>query len=150
MSKKTVNEDKSPPGELEILQNLIFGNQARETSRRLADIETRLNESSQELRTVINNNQEIALTNSNDQSASVRKELTQRINRQHEELTGQINQVQQDLTNQLRKLQSELSEQITKMGNTQQERLQAASEESRERDDSLRQELLTLTTWLDD
>jgi hypothetical protein len=98
-----------------------------------------------------------------DQGAQLRarqKELIERFDHQDAEQTVQLRAVQKELSegldklaadflHQLRAAQKELSDQIEKQGVEQTERMRNLQAEARQRDDSLRQELLALTDSLE-
>lgn len=88
------------------------------------------------------------------------KDLAERIERQSTDQNAQLRAAQKDLSDrldrleadfisQLRATRKELDDQIEKMGIDQAERLRGLQTEARQRDDSLRQELLELAASLD-
>jgi DNA anti-recombination protein RmuC len=102
-------------------------------------------------------------TQGSDQTVQLKaaqKDLAERLERQTTEQTTQTRAVQKELSEalsklegdfvrQLRTAQKELSDQIEKSSAEQAERLRNLQAEARQRDDSLRQELLSMTAALE-
>jgi DNA anti-recombination protein RmuC len=135
--------------ELETLRELIFGNQAREFSRRLDTLESQLAASRRELQTLIHDTSGAVAQDATAKTTAVRKDLTQKLDKQYAELSARLEQLEETFSAQLRAAQKELSERLDKLSAQQTAQLQTAQAESRQRDDDLRRELLTLTAWLD-
>lgn len=99
-----------------------------------------------------------------DQSAQLRlaqKDLTEKLDRQSVEQSSQLQSSQKqlndklenlaaDLLRQLRETHKELSDRLDKQGTEQAERTRTLQLEARQRDDGLRQELLSMAASLDD
>ncbi len=94
------------------------------------------------------------------QLRAAQKDLAERFDRQSTDQTAQLRAAQKELSDrldrleadfvgQLRTTRKELDDQIEKMGVDQSERLRGLQTEARQRDDSLRQELLDLAASLD-
>jgi len=94
------------------------------------------------------------------QLRAAQKDLAERFDRQSTDQTAQLRAAQKELSDRLDKLEAdfvgqlrttrkELDDQIEKMGVDQAERLRGLQAEARQRDDSLRQELLELAASLD-
>lgn len=67
-----------------------------------------------------------------------------------QELTAALDALRQELVEQIQAAKSELSDRVDRLGADQSNRLLAFQNEARQRDEDLRQELLTLSAWLDD
>lgn len=67
-----------------------------------------------------------------------------------QELTAALDALRQELVEQIQATKSELSDRVDRLGADQSNRLLAFQNEARQRDEDLRQELLTLSAWLDD
>lgn len=67
-----------------------------------------------------------------------------------QELTAALDALRQELVEQIQAAKSELNDRVDRLGADQSNRLLAFQNEARQRDEDLRQELLTLSAWLDD
>lgn len=67
-----------------------------------------------------------------------------------QELTAALDALRQELLEHIQMTKSELSDRIDRLDADQSNRLLAFQNEARQRDEDLRQELLTLSAWLDD
>ncbi len=67
-----------------------------------------------------------------------------------QELMAALDALRQELVEQIQGTKSELSDRVDRLGADQSNRLLAFQNEARQRDEDLRQELLTLSAWLDD
>ena len=136
--------------DLESLRGILFGNQAKAVNRRLDDLESRGEESHLALTNLVNEKINSLASGSSQDLTVARKELVSRIDQNHKELTDKISDLATDFQSQLRVAQKELTEHLTQLNAEQIERARAVQVEARQQNDELRQELLTLTAWLDD
>lgn len=99
-------------------------------------------------------------TDQSSQLRAVQKELSERLERQSAEQSAQLSTVQKqlsesieklaaDLMRQLRETHKELSDRMDKSAAEQAERMRNQQAESRQRDDTLRQDLLAMAASLD-
>ncbi|MCA9938343.1 MAG: hypothetical protein KC418_06860 [Anaerolineales bacterium] len=170
-------------GELARLQEILYGNQARVTDRRLSDLEQRLEAVRQELSDSVNARFGKLETSTQENLSKARRalsdeierlgqrqgadlvstqgEFNDRLTRQDQAQTAQLRAAQrelmdaidalrQDLVAQIHAAKTELSERLERLGADQTGRLLAAQNEARQRDEALRQEMLALSSWLDD
>jgi hypothetical protein len=148
------------------LADLEFGLQAarRELSDTFGDkLESASGTSASQLtetRTEFNRKLESLGSEQTAQLRSAQKDLAERLERQtseqnaqlrtaQKELSDRLDRLEADFVNQLRTARKELDDQIEKMGVDQAERLRGAQTEARQRDDTLRQELLELAASLE-
>lgn len=147
MSKQDNDTQPDPPShELETLRNLIYGNQARAAEKRITNLERRVETVYAELGETIRSKTGEAGTHAAEQLAQVRRELLDRMDGQHADLVKRLDALAADMKSQLNALQAKME----KLHAEQTERLLTLQADAQERDDDLRQELLTLTAWLDD
>jgi DNA anti-recombination protein RmuC len=148
------------PTELESLRNILFGNQARATDTRLNQLETHLESQRLHLEEAIQEQVAAMGTQAAQQLEATRKAMTDQIARQfadqaeqqrslQQELNARMDQMSTEFQQQFINLQQTFGKQISQLRSDLLERLQSTLAESRQRDDDLRQELLTMTAWLD-
>ena len=149
-----MTEKKQSPasGELENLREILFGNQARATDDRLTILEEALQKQHRDLTDALNKQAAAQREATDAAERSLKNQLTNQANTtqaNHQALEESLSQLRTDhkrlmdemqatFTQELENLRSSLSDQIRRMQN-----------ESRQRDDDLRQELLTVSNWLD-
>lgn len=85
-----------------------------------------------------------------DRLARQDKAQTTLLHEMQREVTDTLDALRQDLLAQIQITKSELSDRIDRLGTDQSNRLLTFQNETRQRDEDLRQELLTLSAWLDD
>lgn len=85
-----------------------------------------------------------------DRLARQDKAQTTTLQEAQQELTDMLDALRQELIEQIQTARSELSDRIDRLGADQSNRLLTFQNEARQRDEDLRQELLTLSAWLDD
>lgn len=137
-------------GELEVLRDLIFGNQARDFSRRLTDVESRLEAFRRELKSDQETRSQAVAKTAADQNTALRKEATSRIDREVQVLGERIEQLTTDYLEQMESARRTIEARLDRMQEESGERLRLLEQEARQRDDDLRAELLTVTAWLED
>ncbi len=120
MSKKETSPETNP--DLDQLRNILYGNQARATEKRLDDLEARLETVRRELSEDLNK-----------RAASLSSSTTSQLNDNRNTLSAQIDQMAADFNQRLDTQIATLNQQLTD-----------SRAESRQRDNDLRQEMLTL------
>jgi hypothetical protein len=140
----------SNAGELEVLRDLIFGNQARDFTKRLSDLDTRLEAARRELKTELDSRAQTVAKSASDQNSALRKEANSRMDKEVQVLSERIDQLSTDLHDLIENARRTLESRLDRMQEDASERLRLLEEEARQRDDDLRAELLTLSAWLDD
>lgn len=136
--------------DLETLRDLLFGNQVRDLSRRLTELDSRVEAAKRDLKASLNTRADGLASSTAEQVATVRKELNGRIDQETKSLAERIDKLAAELSNQLQAMHKELGSRLDELQSELTERLQTAQEEARQRDDELRAELLALSAWLDD
>ncbi len=153
---KNVDAGSVPPGaggnagELEVLRDLIFGNQARDFTRRLSDIDGRLETIRRELKNEQDEAAQSLTKASADQTATLRKEAHSRIDKEVQMLSERIEQLAADFNEQMESARRTLEARLDRLQTESSDRLRLLEEEARQRDDDLRAELLTVSAWLED
>jgi hypothetical protein len=137
-------------GELEVLRDLIFGNQARDFTKRLSDLDGRLETTRRELKSELDARAQAVAKAASDQNSTLRKEANSRIDKEVQILSERTDQLSADLHNLIENARRTLESRLDRMQEEANERLRLLEEEARQRDDDLRAELLTLSAWLDD
>ena len=122
-NKNTPTQKVETPNDLEQLRDILYGNQARVTEDRLNELETRLEAVNQELKINLDHQVTALSGSTDDQFKTVEEKLNQTIANFNQRLDQQI---------------SDLRKQISDF-----------RAESRQRDNDLRQEMLTLGAMLD-
>lgn len=140
----------SNAGELEVLRDLIFGNQARDFAQRLSDIDGRLETVRRELKSEQEATAQSLAKTSSDQTTTLRKETHSRIDKEVQILDERIEQLAADIREQMETARRALEARLDRMQADASDRMRLLEEETRRRDDDLRSELLTMTAWLDD
>lgn len=159
MAKKVEAEKDTGPltagvgtnaGELEVLRDLIFGNQARDFTRRLSDIDNRLEAVRRELKGEQESVSQSLTISASDQHNALRKEAHSRIDKEVQILTERIEQLAADWKQEIENARRNLETRLERLESDANDRIRLLEEESRQRDDDLRAELLTVTAWLED
>lgn len=140
----------SNPGELDVLRDLIFGNQARDFTKRLGDLESRLEATRRDLKSELDARAQAVAKSAADQNTTLRKEANSRTDKEVHILSERIDQLSTDLSDALDAARRMLESRLDRMQEEANERLRLLEEATRQRDDDLRAELLTLNAWLDD
>ncbi len=145
-----INPDSSGSTDLETLRDLLFGNQVRDLSRRLTELDSRVEAAKRDLKASLNSRADALAGSTAEQVAAARKELNGRIDQETRALSERIDSVAADLGNRLQAIHKELDGRLDELQTELVERLHTAQEEARQRDEELRDELLALSAWLDD
>lgn len=151
-SNQSANSSESRSGELENLREILFGNQARATEDRLNQLEENLQTVQRNFTDALNK-QNTALR---EVTAAAEKDLAAQISNQaslakanHQALEESINQLRADTKRQIEDLQTTISQELETLRDNVSNQIRRLQNESRQRDDDLRQELLTVSSWLD-
>lgn len=137
-------------GELEVLRDLIFGNQARDFTRRLSDIDGRLEAIRREMKNEQDSVAQSLTKSAADQTASLRKETHNRVDKEVQMLSERIEQLAADMNEQMENARRMLEAKLDRLQTESSDRMRLLEEEARQRDDDLRAELLTVSAWLED
>lgn len=138
------------------LRDILFGNQAKATDERMADLEKRLENVRRDLTNSLNDGlKNVASTASSDlknsnQSLSKQLENQQKdANLKFDQLQDKLDQLSADFSQQLYDVQQELQKQINQQVDDLNQKLFDYQSEARRSHDSLRHEMLTLGALLD-
>lgn len=137
-------------GELEVLRDLIFGNQARDFTRRLSDLDNRLETVRRELKGEQETRTQTVAKTAADQTLALRKEANSRIDKEVQVITERLEQLTVDLREHIDSTRRAVETRLDRLQDDTVERLRLLEEETRQRDDDLRSEVLTLSAWLED
>lgn len=137
-------------GELEVLRDLIFGNQARDFSKRISDLDTRLEVVRRELKTDQETRAQAVAKTASDQTIALRKESSSRIDKEVTIIGERLDQLAADFNELIESNRRAIEARLDRMQEDANERLRVLEEEARRRDDDLRSELLTISAWLED
>jgi hypothetical protein len=140
----------SNAAELEVLRDLIFGNQARDFTRRLSDLDGRLETARRELKSEQDQRAQAIAKTAADQNNALRKETHSRIDKEVGIIAERIDQLASDMRAQLDSARQMLEARLDRLQQDATERMRQLEEDARQRDDELRTELLTLSAWLED
>ncbi len=138
------------PGELEVLRDLIFGNQARDFSKRISDLDTRLEAVRRELKTDQETRAQAVAKTASDQTNALRKESNSRIDKEVNIIGERLEQLSEELNQLIESNRRTIESRLDRLQEDANERLRVLEEEARRRDDDLRTELLTISAWLED
>ena len=151
-SKESQNSNESRSGELENLREILFGNQARATDDRLSQLEDNVQALHRSFADSLNK-QNAALR---ETIATAEEDLKKQLNSQanqsqtnRQSLEDSLSQLRADTKRHLEDVQAALSQEIEALRSHLTEQIRRTQNESRQRDDDLRQELLTVSSWLD-
>lgn len=149
--KQSPNND-TRSGELENLREILFGNQARATDDRLNQLEENLQTLHRTFTDALNKQSTLL----RETIATTEKGLATQISSQaslaqsnHQALEESINQLRADTKRQLEEVQATFSQELETMRSSLSDQIRRMQNDSRQRDDDLRQELLTVSNWLD-
>ena len=135
-------------GELEVLRDLIFGNQAREFAQRITDLDSRLESVRRELKSEQDSRAQAVAKTAADQNNALRKESTSRLDKEVQIIGERIEQLTTDMHELLDSTRQTLETRLDRLQEDHNERFRLLEEEGRRRDDDLRSELLTISAWL--
>lgn len=136
--------------DLEVLRDLIFGNQARDFSRRISDLDNRLEVVRRELKTEQDSRAQSVAKTAADQTTALRKETVSRLDKEVQIIGERIDELATQLKEQMDTIQRTIETRLDRMQADSAERLRLLEEDARQRDDDLRAELLTVSAWLED
>ncbi len=137
-------------GELEVLRDLIFGNQARDFTQRLSDIDDRMEAIRRELKNEQDSSVQSLTKSSVDQATTLRKEAHSRIDKEVQMLSERIEQLTADMGRQLEDARRMFEAKLDRLQTESSDRIRQLEEKTRQRDDDLRSELLAASAWLED
>lgn len=137
-------------GELEVLRDLIFGNQARDFAHRITDLDGRLEAVRRELKNEQDSRAQSVAKTASDQTVALRKETGSRIDKEVQIIGERLEQVSAELRELTETTSHTLESRLDRMQQDINERFRVLEEEARRRDDDLRSELLTVSAWLED
>lgn len=152
----STNAGSIPPGtggntgELEVLRDLIFGNQARDFTQRLSDIDDRMEAIRRELKNEQDSSVQSLTKTSVDQATTLRKEAHSRIDKEVQMLSERIEQLTADMGRQLEDARRMFEAKLDRLQTESSDRIRQLEEKTRQRDDDLRSELLAASAWLED
>lgn len=135
-------------GELEVLRDLIFGNQARDFTRRLSDLDTRLESIRRELKGEQETRAQTVAKTAADQTVALRKEANSRVDKEVQVIGERLEQLAADLREHIDATRRAVETRLDRLEDDTAERLRLLEDTARQRDDDLRNELLTLSAWL--
>lgn len=137
-------------GELEVLRDLIFGNQARDFAHRIADLDGRLEAVRRELKGEQDSRAQSVAKTAADQTIALRKETGSRVDKEVQIIGERIEQMSSDLNELIEATTRTLESRLDRLQEEANERFRTLEEDARRRDDDLRAELLTVSAWLED
>lgn len=137
-------------GELEVLRDLIFGNQARDFAHRIADLDGRLEAMRRELKGEQDSRAQSVAKTASDQTIALRKETGSRVDKEVQIIGERIEQMSSDLHELIETTTRTLESRLDRLQQEANERFRSLEEDARRRDDDLRAELLTVSAWLED
>ncbi len=157
--------------ELDNIRDILFGNQARATENRLSELAARVETMRHELLNTINEQNNTTTERLAAKINETKTELVNRLKRQDEQQTISLNQqshklseeneqtrqdfqeavdiLTADFQTQLLDIKKELQDGLNRLNTDLSERLLTMQADSQQRDNDLRQELLTMVAWLD-
>lgn len=156
------NDDgQKKDGGLDTLRDILFGPQAQATDSRLDGLERALLQTKKELSNSVGEEVGNLRDSSSAQLKTARQELEWQLEKQNNEQTTQLHTHQEeqkialdrlsaDFDEKVQLTQKKLSDKIDELGNRLSEQMMDLQTDSRKRDDDLRQQLLTLSAWLDE
>ena len=151
---ETMTEKKQSPasGELENLREILFGNQARATDDRLTILEEALQKQHRDLTDALNKQAAAQREATDAAERSLKNQLTNQANTtqaNHQALEESLNQLRTDHKRLMDEMQASFTQELEILRSSLSDQIRRMQNESRQRDDDLRQELLTVSNWLD-
>ena len=137
-------------GDLEVLRDLIFGNQAREFAQRITDLDSRLESVRRELKSEQDSRAQAVAKAASDQNNALRKESASRLDKEVQIIGERIEQLTADMHELVDSTRRTLEARLDRLQEDHNERVRLLEEEARRRDGDLRSELLTISAWLED
>ncbi|MCA9956149.1 MAG: hypothetical protein H6657_25760 [Ardenticatenaceae bacterium] len=149
-----MTEKKQSPasGELENLREILFGNQARATDDRLTILEEALQKQHRDLTDALNKQAAAQREATDAAERSLKNQLTNQANTtqaNHQALEESLNQLRTDHKRLMDEMQASFTQELEILRSSLSDQIRRMQNESRQRDDDLRQELLTVSNWLD-
>lgn len=149
-----MTEKKQTPasGELENLREILFGNQARATEDRLNMLEELLQKQHRDFTDALNKQGAAQREATDTAERSLKNQLTTQANAtqaNHQALEESLNQLRADHKRLMDEMQAAFTQELENLRSTLSDQIRRMQNESRQRDDDLRQELLTVSNWLD-
>ncbi|MBP9502318.1 MAG: hypothetical protein KBF17_09175 [Candidatus Promineofilum sp.] len=135
---------------MEVLRDLIFGNQARDFTQRLSDIDDRLEAIRRELKSEQDLFTQSLTKSSVDQGTTLRKETHGRIDKEVQMLSERIEQLTADMSRQFEEARRMFEAKLDRLQTESGDRIRQLEEKTRQRDDDLRSEMLAASAWLED
>lgn len=161
-SQKSNGEDGADGGAgLDTLRDILFGPQAQATDSRLDGLEKSLLQTKKELSATIDEEINSLRDAAGTQLKTTRQELEWQLEKQNNELsTGlrtqqeeqklAVDKLSADFDEKLQSAQKKLSDKLDEFNNSLSERMLDMQADFRRRDDDLRQQIFTLSEWLDE
>ena len=137
-------------GELEVLRDLIFGNQARDFTRRITDLDSRLETVRRELKNEQDTRAQSVAKTASDQNIALRKEANSRVDKEVQIIGERLDQLTTDFQELMESNRRALESRLDRVQEDNNERHRLLEEDARRRDDDLRSELLAISAWLED
>lgn len=131
--------------DLDQLRDILYGNQARATENRLADLEARLETVRRELNQAFNERITALADSSSSQLDKSYKKISDQLAKQQSNQESQNQALQGKIT----KLSADFGQQLEKQIDALSQQLTDFRTETRQRQDDLRQEMLTIGAMLD-
>ncbi len=146
---------------LDTLRDILFGPQVQATDSRMDGMERSLLQTKKDLSSTIKEEISSLRTSAGSQLKSARQELEWQLEKQNSEQSANLHTLQEeqklavdklanDFDEKLQSTQKQLIDRLDDLGDTLSERLLEMQADFRRRDDELRQQILTLTDWLDE
>lgn len=162
MAKRVANSPKSDPmtekkqspssGELENLREILFGNQARATDDRLSQLEEMLQNQHRDFTDALNKQSAAHREATDAAERALKSQLTNQANTaqaNHQALEESLSQLRADHKRLMDEMRAAFTQELENLRSTLSDQMRRMQNESRQRDDDLRQELLTVSNWLD-
>lgn len=149
-----MTEKKQTPasGELENLREILFGNQARATEDRLNVLEELLQKQQRDFTDALNKQAAAQRDATDTAERALKTQLTNQANTNqanHQALEESLSQLRADHKRLMDDMQAAFTQELENLRSSLTDHIRRMQNESRQRDDDLRQELLTVSNWLD-
>lgn len=149
-----MTEKKQTPasGELENLREILFGNQARATDDRLNMLEELLQKQQRDFTDALNKQAAAQRDATDTAERALKTQLTNQANTNqanHQALEESLSQLRADHKRLMDDMQAAFTQELENLRSSLTDHIRRMQNESRQRDDDLRQELLTVSNWLD-
>ena len=149
-----MTEKKQTPasGELENLREILFGNQARATEDRLNVLEELLQKQQRDFTDALNKQAAAQRDATDTAERALKTQLTNQANTNqanHQALEESLSQLRADHKRLMDEMKAAFTQELENLRSSLTDHIRRMQNESRQRDDDLRQELLTVSNWLD-